>query len=241
MANGNGFPFTPAISYLRRFAVNRPGEPEVIRQRLYDHQLYPGNGTTEINFFQFPIGQGVATALGAAVGSNKTRADTNMTLAGQLSALLNFVIESIEVTFEPGTVSTANTFTPAVVGDFTTVAADAIYGPSNDADVFYKSGWLELAIGAKDYLIEAPLGSFPPKVQTVIDSSQATNSATLGAAVLQKVNKAGRPYFVEPAISLMSNQNFVVRLKWPAVVPLTTTFNARVGVILDGFTFRASQ
>jgi len=49
---------------------------------MYDHLLYPGVGTTLLTFFAFPIGQGVATALGAAVGSNKTQADKNSTLAG---------------------------------------------------------------------------------------------------------------------------------------------------------------
>src|SRR5262245_235189 len=240
--NGNGFPATaPTIGYLRRFAVNRPGEPEVIRQRLYDHLLWPGTGTAQLNFFQLPIGQGVATAVGAAVGSAKTRADTNMVLQGQLSALLNFVLTSIEITFEPGTSAAANTFTPATVGVFNAVAAATLLAPSNDGDHFYKSGWLELFIGNKEYLVEAPFGSFPPKTQSVPDGSVSSNSATTAFNALQRFNKSGRPYFIDPAISLMSNQNFVVRLNMPAATALPSGFNARVGVILDGFTYRASQ
>jgi hypothetical protein len=116
----------------------------------------------------------------------------------------------------------------------------------NDPDTFYKSGWLELNIGNKNYLTEAPLGAFPPKTQTVISTAMAAATGTaalaIGAAYTAlKSNKAGRPYFVDPAISLMSNQNFVVSLNWPGAVALPSTFNARVGVILDGFTYRASQ
>ena len=236
----NGFG-VPSIQYLRRFAVNRPGEPEVIRQTLYDHEILPGAGVTQLNFFQSPIGQGVASALGAPVGSRKTRADTNMTLAGQLSTLLNFVIQKIEVSIEVGSSLEDDTYTPVSAGNFDAAASQALTEPANDVETFYRSGWLELEIGNKLYLIEAPLGKFPPSTQTVIDSSVATNSATVGITQYRKGNRAGRPYFVDPALSLMSNQNFVVRLNWPGAVALPSTFNARIGVTLDGVTFRAAQ
>jgi hypothetical protein len=240
----------PNIAYLRRFAVNRPGEPEVIRQRFYDHLILPGAGITQLNFFQTPVGQGVTSALGAAAGTNKTLADTNMKLAGQLPALLNFVIQSVEITIEPGSVSTANTFTPQkpalATNPANIAAAQAQVEVMNDPDTFYKSGWLELNIGNKNYLTEAPLGAFPPKTQTVLATAIAAATGTAALAVgaaytALKANKAGRPYFVDPALTLMSNQNFVVSLNWPAVVAMPSTFNARIGVILDGFTYRASQ
>lgn len=236
--NGNS---APTISYLRRFAVNRPGEPEVIRQRFYDRLLYPLAGTTQLNFFQTPVGQGITTAIGAAVGSAKGLADTNMKLAGQLPALVNFVIQSIEVIFEPGASNVANTFTNVPAGEFTAVAADATAAPVNDCEQFYANGWLELNIGNKNYLTEAPLGAFPSKTQSVVNAAVGTNSATTGVMEYRKLNRAGRPYFVDPAISLMSNQNFVVSLNWPGLVPTISTFNGRVSVILDGFTYRASQ
>jgi hypothetical protein len=239
--NGNGNLGAPTIGYLRRFAVNRPGQPEVIRQRFYDHLLYPTAGVTQLTFFALPQGQGITTALGAAVGGAKTLADTNMKLAGQLPALVNFVIQSIEVTFESGGSAAANTFINAPEGEFTAVAADATAAPVNDKALFYKSGWLELNIGNKNYLTEAPLGSFPPKVQTVIDAAVGTNSATTGVMEYRRANQAGRPYFIDPALSLMSNQNFAVTLNWPGVVATPSGFNGRVGVILDGFTYRASQ
>ncbi|MGH6629080.1 MAG: hypothetical protein ACREB3_05045 [Burkholderiales bacterium] len=248
MANGEGF--APTIGYLRRFAVNRPGQPEVIRQRLYDHLLYPTAGSTQLNFFQTPVGQGITTALGATAAASKSEADTNMRLAGQLPALLNFVMQSIEVTFDPGSVSTANTYTPVKQGIGAGVAdaaaAQALLEKGNDPETFYRSGFLKLTIGSKDYLLEAPLGAFPPKTQTIVDAALAESTGTAALAfgnalTLVKTNRAGRPYLVQPNISLMSNQNFVVSLNWPGVVATPSGFNARVGVILDGFTYRASQ
>lgn len=240
MANGNNIG-VPSIEYLRRFAVNKPGQPEVIRQTLYDHELLPGAGVTQLSFFQSPIGQGLATALGAPVGSRKTRADTNMTLAGQLSTLLNFVIQKIEVSIEVGSVTTSDIYTQAGAGVFNAAASQALTEVVNDVETFYRSGWLELEIGNKLYLIEAPLGKFPPSTQTVVDSGVSSNSATVGITAYRKGNRAGRPYFVDPALSLMSNQNFVVRLNWPGAVAMPSGFNARVGVTLDGVTFRAAQ
>ena len=215
MANGNMGGGVPSIAYLRRFAVNRPGEPEVIRQMLYDHELYPLAGVTQLNFFQNPIGQGVTTALGAAAGTRKTRADTNMTLSGQLSTLVNFVIQKIMLTIDVGSVTTDNTYTQEPAGQFNAAAAAALVQAVNDVETFFRSGWLELEIGNKLYLIEAPLGKFPPHWQTVIDSSVSTNSATVGITLFRRASQAGRPYFTDPALSLMSNQNFVVRLNWP--------------------------
>ena len=46
---------------------------------------------------------------------------------------------------------------------------------------------------------------------------------------------------MEPPVSLFSGQNFTVSLNWPAVVATPSGFNARLGVILDGYQFRNSQ
>jgi hypothetical protein len=51
----------------------------------------------------------------------------------------------------------------------------------------------------------------------------------------------GRPYYIEPRITLAPAVNFQVVLSWPAAVANPSTFNARVGVYLDGYMMRASQ
>jgi len=230
----------PSLAELSKYAVNRSGA-EGIRQSLFDHILYPTAGLNQLNFFQNPQGAGVATALGAAVGSTKTIADTNMDSAGMLPAGKSFLITSAEVCFYAGLSAAANTFVPAVPSVFAAVAAAAVAGQINDVATFYLSGSLKLFIGSKTYLEEAPLLRFPPKTQLTFDSAMASNSATTAeiAAVSGKVS--GRPYIVEPPIYLENNQNFVVQLNWPAVVATPSGFNARVAVILDGYLYRNSQ
>lgn len=243
MANG----FAPTTSYLRRYAVNRPGQPEVIRQSIYDAELYPFTGQQQILLYQRQIGAGFTTAIGAAVGTPKTNADTNMTLAGQLPALLNFLLQSVEIRFEPGTSNVANTFTPARWSNATDPASLAIANANlaawNDFQQFVLSGWLVLRIGNKDYLTEAPLNRFPPKTRYDLFSAFAADGPVATPAVYraQVADMGGRPYFIDPPVSIMSNQNFSVTLNFPTAIPTLSGFNGRVNSILDGFTFRASQ
>jgi len=103
--------------------VTNPAQSEVIRQRLYDYLLYPAAGQTQLNFFSQPAGQGLTSALGAAAGSAKTQWDTNLVLPNQLPSGKAFMVESIEVDFMPGSVTTANTYTPNVVKFFAAAAA----------------------------------------------------------------------------------------------------------------------
>lgn len=238
----------PNLRALSKYSVNRPGAVEVVRQRLYDFVLYPAAGATQIQFFQNPVGQGLTTSAGIAAGQPKQRSDTNLELAGQLPAYKNFVIESIEVFFAPGSVSTANTFTPARMSDFvadpaSAAAADAVLDPVNDVATLYAAGWLTLFIGSKEFLTEAPLGAFPPKVRLDLqtDVQPAGTQTTAGVYASKKLTPGGRPYFVQPQITLPSGQNFSVTANFPGVVAMPSGFNGRIGVVLDGFLYRNSQ
>lgn len=221
--------------------VTNPGQSEIIRQRLYDYQLYATAGTTSQLFFQSAIGQGVTSAIGATVGTPKTLWDTNMELGGQLPSGKSFLVESIEVLFTPGTVATANTYTQAGFVAFAAVAAATVANWVNDVNTFYQSGMLELNVLSKNYLRETPLIAFPPKAHLDLSSAVATNSATT-AQVAQAFSRAGgRPYYLEPRVTLQPAVNFDVTLRWPAAVATPSGFNGRVGVILDGYQLRASQ
>ena len=226
------------------FAQNRvtnPGQSEIIRQRLYDYQLYPAAGAQQLSFFQAPIGQGVTTAIGATVGASKSQWDTNMELGGQLPSGKSYLIESIEVLFLPGASNVANTYTTASVTQFAAVAALALTSALADVQQFYSTGMLEFNVLSKNYLRETPLVAFPPKAQLDLSAAVASNSATT-AQVAQNLAKAqGRPYYLEPRVTLQPAVNFEVLLRWPALVPTISTFNGRVGVILDGYLMRASQ
>jgi hypothetical protein len=219
--------------------VTNPGQSEIIRQRLYDYQLYANAGTTQLSFFQQPVGSGLTTAIGGTVGAVKTLFDTNMTLGGTLPSGQAYMVESIEVCFFPGSVTTANTYTPIGMSTFNATAAAAVAGAANDVNTFYQSGLLEFNILSKNYLRETPLLAFPPKANFALDAALASNSATTAEVALSQARAAGRPYYIDPSISLQPAVNFEVVIRFPAAVALT--FNARVGVILDGYFMRASQ
>lgn len=229
-------------NFLAAGRVNRVGQQEVVRQRLYDYQLYPTAGQAQMTFFQNPIGAGITSALGAAVGTPKTYADTNMQLAGQLPAGVSYVVESIEIDFLPGGSAAANTFLQISPVTFAAVAAAAVNAAIADVAKIRQSGWLELWIGNKTYLYEASLGVFPPKTRMEIDGALASNSATTAEVAALTGRWAGRPYIMDPYITLDSLQNFATYLKWPgAVTTADSGFNARIGVIFDGVQFRNSQ
>ena len=204
---------------LSKYRVNRPGQLEVLRQSLYDFQVYAQAGQTQLLFFQVPQGQ-----------SAKTKADTNMQLAGQLPAGQQFLIQSIEVYFFVGTVVPG-------VGP----VANVIDSFANDVWAVAKGGWLELLVGSKNYLTEAPILRFPPK--TRLDGWASENgNTTAGAALYTRTSyavPAGRPYPIDPYILLESTQNFSVALQWPAAVSVTNA--GRIGAVLDGLLIRNSQ
>jgi len=221
--------------------VTNPGQSEVIRQRLYDYQLYATAGVTQLTFFQNPIGAGITSAIGGTVGSAKTIWDTNMQLAGTLPSGIAYMVESIEVLFLPGSVSTTNTYTQVGQSVFNATAAASVMGALNDVNTFYQSGCLRFNVLSKNYLTETPLLAFPPKAHFDLSAAVASNSATTAEVAAQLNKSSGRPYYLEPSISLQPAVNFEVVLQWPAAVATPSGFNARVGVILDGYMMRASQ
>lgn len=221
--------------------VTRPDQSEIIRQRLYDYQLYATAGVAQMSFFQQPVGQGVTTALGAVVGSGKTLWDTNMTLGGMLPSGASYMVESIEVDFLPGLSAAANTYTPAAISNFAVAAAATVMGMLNDVNTVLQSGMLELNILQKNYLREINLKSFPPKNYIGFDGSVASNSAAVGEIAIGAARAMGRPYYLDPEISIQPAVNFDVTLKWPAGVATGSGSNGRIGIILDGYFQRSSQ
>lgn len=235
--NGN----LPTAQDFMSARVTNPNQSEIVRQRLYDWQIYAGAGVAQLSFFQAPPGNGVGSAIGAAVGASKSQWDTNMQLGGQLPSGQGFLVESIEVFMLPGASGGVNTYLPAQMSQFAAVAAAALALQLNDVNTFYQSGMLEFNISQKNYLRESPLIAFPPKAHLALDSAIASNSATTAEVASFLAKAAGRPYYLEPWISLQPAVNFEVLLKWPAAVAMPSGFNARVGVFLDGYMMRASQ
>jgi len=205
------------ISQLQQYNPNQPNAIEAVWQPFYDFQSYATTGSTQQLFFQIPKGQ-----------SSKTDADTNMTLAGQFPAPTAFLLTAIMVIFEPN--SAGN---PA-----TTAAAATVNANINDVVRVANSGYLQLTIGSKVYLSDAPIGKFPPNfgiggLQALAGTYAAGTQITVDYA-----RSIGRYYEITPLLIPM-NQNFSVALNWPTAVTVAAT--GRIGVILDGFYYRLSQ
>lgn len=234
----------PTMESFRDAMVAQLGAVEVIRQGLYDYQVYPTAGVAQMTFFQLPIGQGLSSSPGNA-NAVKQLSDTNMQASGTLPAPQGFFIQSIEVDFQPGSVNTANTYTPQRPGSSLAAPAAATgvvqIGAANDVDAIYNAGSLVLTIGQKPYLQEAPIGLFPPKCRTEVNAAMGGNSATTANFAIAKAVQGGRPYQLTPGLALMTSQNFSVDLRWPVVVATPSGFNGRIGVRLDGWLFRAVQ
>lgn len=225
MANGNqvaaptrrgGLGRTPMpLTDLVFYNPNRPDATEAIWQPFYDYQSYGTAGATSFIFFQVPNGQ-----------SSKTFADTNMVLAGQFPAPTAFLCTAIMVAFFPGGATSA-TGTQGVANN-------------NWIDVVEvaEAGYLELTIGAKPYLRDAPIGKFPPNF-TINGVFAGYGSSTAGQiAYTGFARAAGRYYEITPFL-IPQSQNFNVTLHFPTAQTVNAT--GRIGVILDGFYYRQSQ
>lgn len=233
-----------SLADLDRYDVNAPGAVEKVRQRLFDFQIYPTAGTTQMTFFAQPKGQGNSSSPGNA-GNVKTYADTNMELAGQLPSPQAFIAESIEIVTFAGSSTAANTFATVTPMEFSTTAAATVDASINDVNAIGVAGWLDLYIGSKTYLRDAPLGAFPPKTFLALDAAVALQgngqTVTSTMATIANAKWSGRPYYLDPPITLRATQNFNITLNWPVAVATPSGFNARIGVILDGVLFRKAQ
>jgi hypothetical protein len=224
-----------------RNRVTNRAQSEIYRQRFYDSILYATAGAQQLTFFSLPVGQGLTTALGAAAGTPKTLFDTNLELGNSLPSGKSFLIETIELIFTPGSVNTANTYTPFAPGSLIAVPTVGLaVSPINDVNIFYQAGLLSLNVLSKNYLREF-VAAFPPKASLEIDAAAATNSATTLGITYAWAKQGGRPYYLEPKITLQPGVNFEITVTYPAAVATPSGFNGRVQCILDGYWLRATQ
>lgn len=210
----------PNLMELQKFAVNRQGQYEVVRQTLYDRVVYPTAGATQFLFFQNPKGVG-----------GRTAADTNVEVAGSLPQPKWLLVESIEIHLFPGVL-------PSEAGDGVT-ASQFI----NDVySVLTGQAFLNFFIGSKTYVEEAPLIRFPPKTRLHAEAAVSTdNNAAPASLSIDYASACGRPYFIDPEVLLIPNQNFNVSLNFPAAIATPSGENAAIEVVLDGILYRQSQ
>lgn len=210
----------PDFEQLSAYDVNVVGKYEVNRQCLYDTVTYGGvAGQTSLTLFSLPIGQG-----------GKSIQDTNMTTAGSMPSPINFLIESVELIFIPG----SNAFNEGAT------AGTPYY---DDVLSFKNNGALRLTIGDKSQLIEAPLGVFPPKASLDVNSAVSNNVTPAAGtkSVFAFADMVGRPYLLDVPLLLRPTQNFDVKLEWKTPIAMPSGQNARIICKLDGLRYRLAQ
>lgn len=230
----------PSIQDAARFGDPLVAGFDVVEGSLFDYQVYPTAGATQFNFFSQGIGQGLSSSPGFA-GNTKTAQDTNLQLNGQLPAGYNFLVQALEVDFEPGSVSTANTFTPLAPQSFTVAAAATVQNGVQDVNALRVAGGLIMTVSSKEFVNDAPLGLFPPMNRLDLSAAVASNSATVGEIMVAHARFAGRAYSLSIPRLIGSNQSFGVKMVFPAAVATPSGFNGRIGVRLRGLLYRPVQ
>lgn len=208
------------LAQQNQYSPVRPGEAEGVNEPLYDFQTYALAGTTQsYRFFSNPLGSGATP---------KTYEDTNMELAGQLSAGIAFEVRAIEIAIFPG------------VAPSPAVSATAVSAFVNDVWTLSKAGYLQFNILAKPYLRLGPIGNFP--YTKCLDGFAAlSDTTTAGASGASRVVYAalGGAQFKITPVKLFPNMNFDVTLNFPTTAAISA--NARIGVVLRGIKTRLSQ
>ncbi len=209
------------LKKMKTYDVNRAGAVEGLWAPLYDFQTYPAAGVQELIFFQVPVGQG-----------GKTQDDTNLEIAGSLPAPKEFLITSVQVAFYPA----------ASPGRSADTATGSVATNWNDVYALSQSGHLRLFIGSKEYVIDAPIGKFPPRWWVRGSDAVAvttTTAATDRGTVIDYAVFGGPIYEIVP-YRLIPTQNFSVTLRFANGVQAITA-DSRIGVVLGGFLYRLSQ
>lgn len=233
----------PTIEDFAANAVGINGKIELIWQPLYDWNIYPTAGIANLPFFANGIGSGFSAQPIAAAGP-KTIADTNLTQGGILPAPQCFWVDGIDVCVDPGSTATANLFGNAVPSYFAAAVAAAVSGAFNDHYIISKTGTLTFTIMQKVYYQEGPLLRFPQRSAVRGDLAVSTTSGTVGEIGIALPRSEGIPVRFDPGYGINTTSNFGVTLTWPALVVTTAPgsgFNARIGVFLNGWLFRAAQ
>lgn len=207
------------LELANRYGVNVQGVVQAIYQPVYDKLAYAAAGANALRFFQNPVGQ-----------AGRTLDDTNMRSAGVFPAPQQFLATQICVEFVPGVLPAVSSATQADLIEYT-----------NDVWTMATNGVLELNVGSKNMLTDAPLGKFPPS-HTLDIGAAVANDAIVGTGVgINYAAPKGVLYDITP-VNIPWAQNFDVTLSWPSgLVPLPSTVAGDFRVTLNGFLYRLAQ
>lgn len=221
---------------------------EMIDEPLYDRLQYPTAGPASLSFFQTAVGQGLSSETTGGATVAKSFADTNLEgTGGQLPAPQAFWVANIQFDFDPGSVSTASTYTNQVPTLFNATAAATIQAGLNDKYVVLNSGFAEFFVGTKPYFRGGPLRMFPPEANMRVDASVSiagTNAqpAAYGVELARSEGALGMPVRkLDPGVGIPTSMNFKLNATFPIVVATPSGFNGRIQARMGGWKLRAVQ
>lgn len=215
---------------LERYKTTLPLQ-DAIWNPLYDYQTYPNAGALNFTFFSVQKGQGTTSAFGGA--GAKTILDTNMQAPGQMPAGNKFLVEGIEIEFWPGSTPGLNAAAAPTAAQFA----------RNWDDVYtvLRNGALVFNIQNRDYVTDAPLMKFPTTTRlTGVAAYSETANATATFGQIEYAAGVGAAYSITPVL-LDSNFAFSVVVSFPALIPLPSAVDGRIGCRLAGRLIRNAQ
>lgn len=234
--------------FLESFVVAPGQNVEMIDQPLYDRLQYPTAGGNLFQFFATGVGSGLSSETTGGAAVSKSFADTNLQgTGGQLPAPMAFWAKNIQMDFDPGSVSTASTYTNLVPTLYNATGAATVQAGANDKQVVLNAGYLSLDVGEKNYHRGAPLRMFPPEANFRVDAaiaSAGTNAQPnmAGIELLRSEGVAGHPLrTLVPGVGLPTSMNFAVKAIYPIAVATPSGFNGRLQCRLGGWLLRAIQ
>jgi hypothetical protein len=197
----------------------RPGMVNATNEPLYSFNTYASAGQTQLTFFQTVVGS-------AANGYG----DTNMELAGQISAGNQFEARGLEVVFQPG-INTGLIQQPE--------ANKLAYG--DDVLAAFSLGWVEIYTLNKLYQ-RMPMWLCPPSTRLNLQSA-LSDTTTAAASQRSSVNygaMAGPAWDLCP-FTLQPSMQFKITLNWATAQALPSGVAGRIGVVLRGIKYLVAQ
>lgn len=198
--------------------VNGPVVLDVIVEPLYDTNFIPTAGTTQVPFFAQPLGQGTSVWNTA---TQKTYADTNMELAGQLAAGNNFSLLGFRL---------MPTFNMTIA----------------DATLAFNSAFFEFNLSAKNYL-RVPARTIPAGMGVYIGGAGTNTTAGWGWQDIHNGFKIGKQP-LNLAQTQAFNARLVWPAGGQAVTTTMATGSTQTGaaglpvtILMDGFHQRLPQ
>jgi hypothetical protein len=249
---------TPSVN-LRPRRFSSPAEQllraklEPVHQPLYStFYLDAASAPREMNFFQYAVGNKVATNSSALASSVASKVETNLDQAGALSTPKMFLVQGYRVILSQSPMLAGEEDGEWTTEDTAGAGAGkglAGYGLLSDLKNLMYTSYFKFHVGSKDYF-EGPTWMVPGNVgiegqlnpfgiQTIPQSAGTAKFVQAGGAALHGIGR----YFGlgQYPILIPPQQSFNASITTPGLVPPTYKGIRAVIVTLDGILGREVQ